>query len=128
MADRPALLAHHGGGGCVLLLAVPDQASMTEREVQKAVVKALKNMGWYVTQFSIPRKAYEQLRGVPDLYVTHSGKKRQLWIEVKATGKSVKPGSDQERWIERTSASGATCLEVDSLNDLIEQLSRMKCL
>ena len=95
---------------------------MTEREVQKAVVKALNSLGWDVTQFSINEQAHSQLRGVVDIYATHEGKKKQIWIEVKASGKKVKPGSAQDRWLARTQASGAHCIVVDSLGSLLRKL------
>lgn len=101
---------------------------MTENEVQQDVVKALELMGWEVTTFSIPRKAYIQLRGVPDLYATHAGRKRQVWIEVKATGKGIVPSSDQDRWLTRTAASGALCIVVRSVDELIEKLTEMECM
>lgn len=101
---------------------------MTERAVQRAAVKALEGMGWAVTVTSIPRRAYQQLTGLPDLYATHSGKKRQIWVEVKGTGKKVEPGSEQDRWLARTAASGAFCIVIDSVDDLLDKLDRMECL
>ena len=101
---------------------------MTERAVQRAAVKALEGMGWAVTVTSIPRRAYQQLTGLPDIYVTHAGKKKQVWIEVKAKGKKVEPGSEQDRWLARTAASGALCIVIDSVDDLLDKLERMGCL
>ena len=95
---------------------------MTEREVQKSVVGVLGSLGWETTVFSIPRRAYGQLRGVPDLYCTHAGHRQQLWIEVKAPGKKTRP--DQERWLARTQASGALCLVIDSVDSLMNNLQK----
>ena len=95
---------------------------MTEREVQKAVVKALSSMGWEVTIFSINKRAHSQLRGIPDLYATHSGHKAQMWIEVKKPGGKTRPS--QSAWMARTQASGAICIVVDSDLKLYDHLRK----
>ncbi len=101
---------------------------MTENEVQQDVVQALELMSWEVTTFSIPRKAFIQLSGVPDIYATHEGKQKQVWIEVKRPGKGIEPGSKQERWLTRTAASGALCIVVHSVDELLEKLTETECM
>lgn len=93
---------------------------MTEAETKKAVIELLEATGWELTHFSIPRRAYEQLAGVPDIFATHPGHLTQMWIETKGTGKPTRPA--QDRWLARTQASGAICLVIDSVDKLEEHL------
>ncbi len=95
---------------------------MTERDVQREVVKALDSMGWETTIFSINKKANSQLRGVPDLFTTHAGHRAQIWIECKKPGGKLRP--EQDRWLARTQASGAICLVIDSIEKLEEHLRK----
>ena len=95
---------------------------MTEREVKDGIVNVLEAGGWELTHFSVNKKVHTQLRGVPDIYCTHAGHQRQLWIEVKATGKPTRPA--QERWLARTQASGALCLVIDSVDSLLNNLQK----
>ena len=107
-------------GVCLFLLAV--LYPMTEREVQKACVKALEQMGWFVTQFSIPRRAYKQVVGVPDIYAVHTGHRAQLWLECKRPGGKTRPS--QSAWMTRVAASGAICIVVDSDLKLYDHLRK----
>ena len=95
---------------------------MTEADVKAEVIELLEATGWELSHFSIPRRAYEQLRGVPDIFASHAGHQAQMWIELKAPGKPTRPA--QDRWLARTQASGAICLVIDSIEKLEEHLKK----
>lgn len=93
---------------------------MTENDVKAACVELLEAGGWELTHFSIPRRAYEQLAGVPDMFCSHRGHQAQMWLELKAPGKPTRPA--QERWLTRAQASGAICLVIDDVDKLYDHL------
>lgn len=55
---------------------------MTEREIQREIVQALRITGWQVIILSRVGTAKHN-PGLPDLFVRHIARKRHAWIEVK---------------------------------------------
>jgi len=55
---------------------------MTEREIQRQIVAALRQTGWLVYILSRVGTAKGN-PGLPDLFVRHTAKRRHAWIEVK---------------------------------------------
>ena len=87
---------------------------MSENIIQHAIVATARKAGWNVTTFSTDRRERQQRRSIPDLYMTHDGQQRQVWIEVKDTGKKARP--DQQAWIDKVVASGGEAYCCDSLD------------
>ena len=55
---------------------------LTEREIQRQIVAALRQTGWLVYILSRVGTAKGN-PGLPDLFVRHTAKRRHAWIEVK---------------------------------------------
>ena len=96
----------------------------TEAEVQKAIVGAARATGWHVTIFSTDRQGRRQHRSVPDLYLTHQGQQRQIWIECKAHGKWAR--DDQIEWINRVNQAGGEAYICDSLETAWAHLQKRR--
>jgi hypothetical protein len=93
-----------------------------EKAVQGAVTKALKTLGFHVSDLSQPR-ASMQTPGLPDLYAMHAQWKVAFWVEVKAPGGRLSRG--QEAWHREAHASGVRVMTVDSVAALVSEMSRI---
>jgi hypothetical protein len=93
-----------------------------EKAVQRAVTKALKTLGFHISDLSQPR-ASMQTPGLPDLFAMHAGWKVAFWVEVKAPGGKLSVA--QEAWHREAHASGVRVMTVDSVAALVSELSRI---
>ena len=93
---------------------------MGENDVQALIVATARKAGWSVTIFSTDRRERKQRRAIPDLYMTHEGQQRQVWIECKDTGKMARP--DQQAFIDRVNASGGEAYCCDSLDSALHTI------
>ena len=91
----------------------------TEREVQTAIVHVARRLGWYVVVTSDRRRALA--KGMPDLYCTHPGKRRCVWLEVK--GKKGKASLDQLLWMRRVQAAEGESYVVHSVDEALAILT-----
>ena len=64
---------------------------MTEKQIQRAIVKVLKQFGCDVVNFSQPFGAL-QTPGIADLKVYHRDRNRTAWFECKRPGGKQSPG------------------------------------
>ena len=95
---------------------------MSESEIQNAIVKAARQLGWSVTVFSSDRKERRSVRAVPDLYLASEGQQRRVWIECKDTGKKAR--DDQQEWLDTVNESGGEAYCCDSLDSALAILQR----
>lgn len=86
----------------------------------KDAATALRDLGFKVWIFSIPRRAFAQLTGVPDLYGIHVGRGVGLWVEVKTDHDKLRPA--QEEFREAATAAEIPYLVVYSVDELIKGL------
>lgn len=103
---------------------------MSEHEIQNAIIKYLKDRGYYCMRLNSGNKGkfYGQPAGTPDLMVfkpvEFDGKKYQevnlLFIEVKAPGK--KPTAIQIVKMQELEEYSAKCIVAHSVEELEERL------
>jgi len=84
------------------------QSDLTERKVQRRIVDLLRATGWHVTVTSTNRRVQRAIKGLPDIYATHRGYKRSLWVECKAPVGDVR--DEQRTWMWETAEAGVPCL------------------
>lgn len=63
---------------------------LTEREIQRQIVAALRKGGWLVYVLSRVGTAKHN-PGLPDLFVRHTAKRRHGWVEIKRPGQHLRP-------------------------------------
>ena len=81
---------------------------MLEGQIEKKVFALARRQGWYVRKVKFPGRV-----GPPDRLFAKVG--RVVFIELKATGKKVEPGSTQDREIRRMKAAGIEVHWFDSV-------------
>jgi len=90
-----------------------------EGQAKRAIRDFLNLYGvWHYVQVQGPLSA----RGVSDLVGIYKG--RPLYIEVKAPGKRIKPGSEQERFLENVHERGGIAIEADGVESLVKGFER----
>jgi hypothetical protein len=87
---------------------------MLEKDVEKAVIRRFRALGWYVRKFTSPAR-----RSVPDDIFLKRG--FVFWIEFKAKGK--KPTPNQEQEIKLIREKGGIVFVVDSIDAGAEVLA-----
>lgn len=85
-----------------------------EKAIQARVKACAELMGFAVSDFSQPR-ASMQTPGIPDLYVTHRGKKLRAWVEVKTPDGAL--SKEQRDWHLRTISAGGRVWVVRSASE-----------
>lgn len=70
--------------------------TMLEETLQTHVLRWAGQLGWELTYHTLDSRG--SAGGFPDLVLIHPGKKRLLWLELKAMG--VEPRADQIAWAE----------------------------
>ncbi len=93
-----------------------------EKEVQRDVVQALRNLGFEVCDLSQPRHTMLPL-GLPDLYVRHPLWQLRVWIEVKA--EDGKASLHQRLWHAAERGAGGNALVVTGVADLVGELKAL---
>lgn len=92
----------------------------TEKEVQRAIKQLATDLGFFVTDFSQPRRTM-QTRGIPDLYLTQASKQFRVWVECKAPGR--KRSMDQLLWHAAVQPAGAHVWTCDSVQAFAAKLN-----
>jgi VRR-NUC domain len=102
------------------------QGSVTENEVKAAVIKALKDHGWWYTHFRPLRReggrwetAIEGMQGFPDLFAV---RERTVYLELKTMQGRLSEW--QKEWIGRLRAAGQEVYVVTPANqaEVIQKL------
>ena len=89
---------------------------MNEKEVQQATKKLLGTLGFFVSDFSQPRRTM-QTPGVPDLHCMHRTMPWTFWVECKAEG-GGRLSQDQTLWHDTARLAGETVYVVESAGQL----------
>jgi len=76
--------------------------TMLEETLQSHLLRLASLLGWALTYHTLDSRGSG--KGFPDLVLVHPGKKRVLWLELKAEGEKPKP--DQIAWAEALVACG----------------------
>lgn len=87
-------------------------APPTERQVQRTIVRILRQVGFKVYVFSDRRRVVTP--GIPDLYALHPGKRIATWIEVKAPGQLLR--REQQQFAHDCIMAGVPHLTVDAVS------------
>ena len=96
---------------------------MTEKQVERAIIRELTGIGCNVTKLSQPQRAM-MTAGIPDLYVRHSAWGLRVWVEVKTPKGKVSLA--QRVWHDFEREAGGTVLVVRSALDAVEQIAELR--
>lgn len=92
-----------------------------EAQLQEAIVKYLRALGWMVNESLKGSKGNSTVyytKGTPDLWIIREGK--WAWIELKRPGQN--PDADQQKWHEACRKQGGVVLVIRSMYELEMQL------
>jgi len=93
---------------------------MSEKQVEKHIIDAIKQLGGEVDKFSQPRNTM-QTPGIPDLRAVFPDFRTAVWLEVKV-GKN-KPSPHQVAWLTRECIMGSPATVVYCVSDLLWALA-----
>lgn len=103
-------------------VAVEALRRVSEKRVQREVVKVLQLHQYVVDDFSQPR-ASMQTPGIPDLRARNAARRIRFWVEVKRPGGRLSPA--QEAWHELERAAGGTVFVVGSAAEMHEEVTKL---
>jgi hypothetical protein len=90
-----------------------------EKRTQSSIKKALNQLGFFVSDFSQPRRTM-QTAGIPDLFACHPGWRISLWVEVKGPKGKLTPA--QEFWHDAAQGSGQNVVTAWNIQDVTDAL------
>ena len=95
-----------------------------ETDLKKIVVALLRDLRWCVYITSERRRGYSKMpRGLPDLFIRHTGKRISVWVELKRPGEDLLP--EQEAFRLEALAAGERHWTIRSIGQLEAELAKV---